>query len=339
MQRRLNPARTVGLERFPRFSELVEVADRGAIPHFKPGFRCNRGEGDFFRSQARQLRAAIRHQYGKLHRRGWCIILPKDMVEGMEGLHVSPAHVACKRGDTKGRCCVDHSASGLNEGTDMETIKESLGQLLSLPGLQELATLLHNAYQRGARCMFKTDVSSAFNRIKLSHDAVLSQATRVDNLILLPLVAVFGWTASPIYYSLVSDAVSWAHNGGVTGLTLDGWRRDQGNEVPLRPHSSDERGRSITYVDDTLGPVMPDEEVVTPADADTIICKLLGNDGVNSDKDAFGARLTGLGWFIEMTLGTMRLPKMFRWCVRKCLNLFQSMSCSHWCRCCVGIQR
>jgi hypothetical protein len=68
---RLNPARTVGFERFPRFPELVEVADRGAIPHFKPGFRCNRGEGDFFRPQARKLRAAIRYQYGKLHRRGW----------------------------------------------------------------------------------------------------------------------------------------------------------------------------------------------------------------------------------------------------------------------------
>jgi hypothetical protein len=120
----------------------------------------------------------------------------------MEGLHVSPTHVACKRGDTKGRGCV---VSGLNEGTDMEVIEESLGQL-SLPGLQELATLLHNAYQRGARCMFKTDVSFAFNRIKLSHDAVLSQATQADNLILLRLVAVIGWTASPIYYSLVSDA-------------------------------------------------------------------------------------------------------------------------------------
>jgi hypothetical protein len=36
---RLNPARTVGFERFPRFRELVEVADRGAIAHFKPGFR------------------------------------------------------------------------------------------------------------------------------------------------------------------------------------------------------------------------------------------------------------------------------------------------------------
>jgi hypothetical protein len=42
----------------------------------------------------------------------------------MEGLHVSPTHIASKRGDTKGRCCV---VSGLNEGTDMEVIEESLG--------------------------------------------------------------------------------------------------------------------------------------------------------------------------------------------------------------------
>jgi hypothetical protein len=42
---------------------------------------------------------------------------------------------------------------------------------------------------------------------------VLTGLNESTNLILLPLVAVFGWTASSIYYSLVSDAVNWAHNG------------------------------------------------------------------------------------------------------------------------------
>ena len=80
--------------------------------------------------------------------------------------------------------------------------------------------------------MFKTDVSSAFNRVKLSFAAVISQTTQVDDLILFPLVAVFGWSASPIYYSLIGDAVHWAHNGGVTAATLDQWRTEQGKEVP-----------------------------------------------------------------------------------------------------------
>jgi hypothetical protein len=199
---RLNVSGIIGFEGFPKFAELVNVAENGALPHFRHGFQCNRGEGEFVRPQAKMLRAAIRHQYGKLHRKGWCIILPKSLVEGMSGLHVSPTHVACKRGDTKGRCCVDHSASGLNDGTNMDSIEAALGQM-SLPSLKSLATLLHDSFQTGARSMFKTDVSSAFNRVKLSFEAVLSQTTQVDNLILFPLVAVFGWTASPIYYSCV----------------------------------------------------------------------------------------------------------------------------------------
>jgi hypothetical protein len=53
--------------------------------------------------------------------------------------------------------------------------------------------MLHRAWVLGARDLFKTDVSSAFNRIKLSFEAVLSQATQVDTFIVFPLVAVFGW--------------------------------------------------------------------------------------------------------------------------------------------------
>ena len=317
---RLQVAGTIGFEGFPKFTELVTVAEHGAQPHFKRGFQFNRGVGDFLRPQARMLRSAIRHQYGKLHRKGWCIILPKRLVEGMEGLHVSPTHVACKRGDTKGRCCVDHSASGLNEGTDMDAIEAALGQM-SLPSLKQLATLLHDSFQMGARSLFKTDVSSAFNRVKLSFEAVLSQTTQVDDLILFPLVAVFGWSASPIYYSLIGDAVHWAHNGGVSTTTLDRWRTEQGKDVPHR-RSNLLTGRSCTYVDDTLGPIRPGDDAVSPADADTIICRLLGEDGVNPDKNEQGSGVTGLGWFIDMHKGTMRpsdrgVQKMIWWCYRK----------------------
>jgi hypothetical protein len=84
--------------------------------------------------------------------------------------------------------------------------------------------MLHRAWVLGARELFKTDVSSAFNRIKLSFEAVLSQATQVDTFIVFLLVAVFGWTASPIYYSLAANTVHWAHNGGVSGQVLEGVR-------------------------------------------------------------------------------------------------------------------
>ena len=318
---RLNVESITGLEGFPKYKELRELAVHGAQAHLRQDFQFNRGVGDFVRPQARMLRAAIRHQYGKLQRKGWCIIVPKELVEGIDGVHVSPTHVACKRGDTKGRCGVDENASGLNEATNMEAIEIRLGQM-TLPGLQELSTMLHRAWCLGARELFKTDVSSAFNRIKLSFDAVLSQATQVDSLIVFPLVAVFGWTASPIYYSLAADAVHWAHNGGVSGAILDSWRRQQGKSVRPRDPGEIDSQRSVTYVDDTFGPIMPGDNGISSDDADTIICKLHAADGVNPDKVERGPQLTCLGWYIDMVLGTIRpsdrgIQKMLWWCFRK----------------------
>lgn len=318
---RLNVDCVRGFEEFPKYQELRRLAEHGAQAHLREDFQFNRGVGDFLRPQARMLRASIRHHYGKLQRKGWCIIVPKELVEGMDGVHVSPTHVACKRGDTKGRCCVDENASGLNDATDMDAIEARLGQM-SLPGLQQLSTMLHRAWCGGARALFKTDVSSAFNRIKLSFEAVMSQATQVDTFIVFPLVAVFGWTASPVYYSLAADAVHWAHNGGVTGQVLDSWRRAQGKSVEQRPQGDLGRFRSVTYVDDTFGPIMPDDGNVPCDDADTIICRLHAADGVNQDKCERGPRLTCLGWHIDMELATIRpsdrgIQKMLWWCFRK----------------------
>ena len=44
---RLRVAGTVGFEGFPKFAELVNVAEHGAKPHFKRVFQSNRGVGDF----------------------------------------------------------------------------------------------------------------------------------------------------------------------------------------------------------------------------------------------------------------------------------------------------
>jgi hypothetical protein len=134
---------------------------------------------------------------------------------------------------------------------------------------------------------------------------------------------VFGWTASPIYYSLVADAVHWAHNGGVSGQVLDSWRTQQGKVVLPRSQGTPAGPlRSVTYVDDTFGPIMPGEGNVPGDDADTIICRLHAADGVNQDKCERGSRLTCLGWCIDMELGTIRpsdrgIQKTLWWCFRK----------------------
>jgi hypothetical protein len=93
---RLNVESVSGFEGFPKYTELRQLAEHGAQAHLREGFQFNRGVGDFLRPQARVLRAAIRHQYGKLQRKGWCIIVPKELVEGMDP-HTSLASVEIPR--------------------------------------------------------------------------------------------------------------------------------------------------------------------------------------------------------------------------------------------------
>jgi hypothetical protein len=40
---RLQVAGTVGFEEFPKFAELMSVAEHGENPHFKPGFQFKHG--------------------------------------------------------------------------------------------------------------------------------------------------------------------------------------------------------------------------------------------------------------------------------------------------------
>lgn len=92
----LNVLGLAGFEGFLMFLELLtNLTKNGAQPHFKKGFQFNI-RGEFF----------LDHKHGfcgKLNEKGWCIILPKGFVEGIEGIHVSPTHDACEQCEMKGR--------------------------------------------------------------------------------------------------------------------------------------------------------------------------------------------------------------------------------------------
>ena len=165
------------------------------------------------RPQFRKLRPAIHHQLAKLHHARKGIVLPKSLVEGWPYLHLNPSHVVLKVGDTKGRVCMDPRASGLNEGTDLESIYDEVGMLV-LPSIRDVASTAAAALARGETQISKFDISAAFTQYKLSWEAAVLQAIDLDNLVFIPLVGMFGWTASPGYYDLISKLVDWAHRGG-----------------------------------------------------------------------------------------------------------------------------
>jgi hypothetical protein len=301
----LDPSAVEELRGYPRIRQLQELATHGAKPVMKPDFVPNRGVNeDTLRPQYYLLRDAIHHQLAKLQRRQEALVIPKNLLLGWEFLHASATHVVLKLSDSKGRVCSDPRSSGLNDGTDLEAIYEDVG-LLELPSLPDLANLVVEAKARGDCHLSKFDVSSAFNKYKLHWSLVGLLAYEVDEYFVLPLVGIFGWSACPAYYDLISKAVDWALQGGIPAATMDQWReRLLLPPIVRQPAWLDPtrlRSRSLTYVDDTTIFSSYASVVMDNADVITIIKFLMGDAAVNEDKtEGPSLQLEVIGYHVDM---------------------------------------
>ena len=334
----LNVDSIKGFEGFPQYTSLYELATVGAQPWISPDFVPNRGVGTKPRSQYRQLRPAIHHQLAKLQAAGLALVLPKGFLVGTEGLHLNQPLVVMKEGDTKGRVCVDENASGLNDSTMLEELYERDGDLV-LPGLKQFAGMVHSSVtNHNAKVMYKLDVSGAFGRFRYSPEAALLQAVEVGDYVVIMLNGCFGWTAAPKCYSIVSDAIAWAHNGGIHSDVCAGWADAQSaseatggaplyapaSVVPLSSKSSDVgRLRSVTYVDDSVGASSNKSVVSDMSVLIAIVKKLLGMLAINDSKTEGPSRqLTAIGWYFDLQRMTVRpgdkgIQKMCVWLFRR----------------------
>ena len=307
----LNPAAVAQLGGYPRFTQLQDLALHGARPIMHEGFTPNRGVNEeSLRPQYFYLRDAIHHHLAKLQRQCEALVLPKAMLMGWSYLHANATHVVLKPSDSKGRICSDPRSSGLNEGTNLAALYDEIGPL-KLPTLRDLARSVVAAKDRGDIYLSKFDVSAAFNKYKLHWSLVGLLAYEVEEYFVLPLVGIFGWSACPAYYDLISKAVDWALSGGVSFQQLDVWRR----QLALSPVHRQEcstatarlQWRSSTYVDDTT--VFSSEASVAMDHADvlTVIKFLMGESAVNEDKtEGPSLQLESIGWHVDMTTASIR---------------------------------
>ena len=295
IQTALTPNRLAGFEQYPRFGQLSDMAYHGLQPFLKPEFTPNKGHGDFRRdAQHNRLPHTIAHHIRKLQDNQRCLIFPAEMLKDLPGLHVSALHVAFKEADSRGRPCTDAAHSGLNDGTDMQELMKYLGDF-HLPQLTELARMLISAQEGGSTLLHKTDVSSAFNTMLLSPEASLLQTFQVQDSVIIPLVAGFGWCAAPAYYNVISGAIHWAHNGGINQPTLTQWTQEQG--LTPYPATRDVSRRSLTYVDDSCGRSTEESVLRDSTDLRTIIQRLLGPGAYNKKKtEGPLAQITNIGW-------------------------------------------
>jgi hypothetical protein len=306
----LNPVSVEEFRGYPRFRQLQELAAHGAKPVMRPEFTPNRGANeDSLRPQYYLLRDAIHHQLAKLQRRQEALVIPKSFLLGWEFLHANATHVVLKLSDSKGRVCSDPRASGLNDGTNLEAIYEDVGHL-ELPSLPDLAHLVVEAHARGDYHLSKFDVSSAFNKYKLHWSLVGLLAYEVDDYFVLPLVGIFGWSACPAYYDLISKAVDWALCGGISAVTMDQWREQlllpPIVRLPAWLDPTRLRSRSLTYVDDTTIFSSYASVVMDQADVITIIKFLMGNSAVNEDKtEDPNLQMEVIGYHVDMATASI----------------------------------
>ncbi len=311
-------------QRYSRFQELLRLAIQGAHCEISNGFKYNKGCGDdLVRPSIRRYSDNILFKLMEMQVNGWCLILPASCLEGMEGLHCSPLHIVARPGDSKSRLCIDMSSSELNSGhQSTEFLFEDVEELMQLPTVRNLCTLLDDAAEAGASEIFKTDVASAFRRFKLSPTMALLQATKIEDYIIVPLVGMFGWSLSPAFYQIISQALHWAHNGGLTREVLDRWRCEVALPPASLPHL-DRSHRSITYVDDTTGWVHAQDPECNLYDMIAIVKTLLGKDSINLEKtEGPTTFLTTIGWQCCMTSRTIRpsergINKMLYWLFKR----------------------
>jgi hypothetical protein len=320
-----------GFEAYPGYEHLHRLAVHGVQPYVESSFECNKALTDEERLQYKKFKQQIHHELYKMQEKGRCLLLPRSEIQGTEGLHVSAIHVVCKPGDDKPRVTTDANASGLNAATNMLEIEEMLGDF-TLPNIRYLAGMLQRARRTGRRLLYKSDVSSAFLRLRLAPETAMLHAVQVGNFVLIPLVMMFGWVAAPIFYAVVSGCVNWAHNGarddngewvpGLTATQLDRWRVQQGSLPAERPPDQQMVDRSMTYVDDTAGPSSYTAIESDMADVETIIRQLMGADAINVKKtEGPLPELTITGWSCNMITGMMQpsekaLRKIFWWLFR-----------------------
>ena len=220
----------------------------------------------------------------------------------MDKVHISPIVWAEKTDTPKGRTCL-HASKGskahpsLNDSIDADKCDAAYPpmRLPLLPDIAELACQQRDRYPGEQLSGATVDISSAYNQIVQSAPSALTHGVRLKTIdgagvetivIVIYLVAMFGFSRAGNIYCQCASAIDQIHNDG----------------LPTR--------RSETYIDDGLLIDPPRliersvEEYIAPA------LKMFGEkDVINRDKvKIWPGGLQGIGWHFNFEKWTVQ-PK------------------------------
>ncbi|RLN44743.1 hypothetical protein BBJ28_00027123, partial [Nothophytophthora sp. Chile5] len=166
---------------------------------------------------ARDRLNVLRKNIRKEQDAGRCLVLDRDLLEQWPEIIISPFGVVDKGHEdaaSSGRTIHDLSfpeGASINDCTDQDSITKP--DYVHCDAVATEILRLKRAHSASKICVMAGDVASAFRNIGIHSNSVYLFAGHIeeDDVIVIELVAPFGWTGSPGFYEIAGGAIAHVH--------------------------------------------------------------------------------------------------------------------------------
>jgi hypothetical protein len=258
---RFNRKRVVGWSDLdPNKPYLLKLVD-GIEIFTTPGFTPNR-QPPPLRKKYKLVAQAVNKMMFELYKKGAVLLLPTDkLVKEISDIHYSMTNWAPKKGKEQGRPISDSSflpddSNPLNSKEVKDIVKEEWGNIVhpTIQTLVEMVLRMAIKYGRDNIELWKMDLANAFGLLNILPSSVHLVANELtDNVTMLYIVGLFGWTGTPYAFDVVTRSIRW------------GVRRVISGEVDM-------------YVDDLIGCSSSDDVADDIRSSASVIRSLCGPD-------------------------------------------------------------
>ena len=251
----------------------------------------------------KEVSKAVDGQFLKQVQQGLVVVLKEESALAIPGIHFSAPHWAKNVGKPQGRPIFNASNARLQKdmlnGNQVKAAATEVFGEIRLPTIKGIMTMILEFRSKSPRrpwsevTVWKMDLKGAFTLLSFRPDQVKLLAMQLmGGLVLLFLCGVFGWTAMPAAFAVVTRAIIW--------------------ELVRRKITA------TMYVDDIIG-VSWTNSVLAEQEEVRVLCNSLLGDGAVADEKTVrttehNPRIVVLGWCIDMhkqivTIGERNLWK------------------------------
>jgi hypothetical protein len=205
----------------PWLVKLINGIEIFTSPDFSPNLKP-----PALRKKYKLVSPAVNRMMFDLYEKGAVILLPTDkLVKEVKDIHFSPTNWAPKKGKEQGRPISDSSflpddCSPLNSLEVKTIVTREWGEIIhpTLQTLVEMVVRVAGKYGKENIWLWKMDLANAFGLLNILPSSVHLLANELtDNVTLLYIVGMFGWTGTPYAFDVITRSIRWGIREVIAG--------------------------------------------------------------------------------------------------------------------------